>query len=86
MTRHIIIGATVHDARRAAANYRRNGFEVVAIASMRSLDRLRGVVADQAIVCGGTLSEGDSARLREALVPCFATVSEPTVSSTGDES
>lgn len=73
MKRHIIIGTSVPHARHAAANYRRQGFEVVAYASMRSLDRLRGVVADEAIVCGGPLSDADSARLREALAPVLTT-------------
>ena len=73
MNRLIVLGASVPHARSAARNYRRNGFDVVAYASMRSLNRLRGVVADQAVVCGVQLSEADSLRLREAAAPCLVT-------------
>lgn len=75
MQRAIVISWTVPEARRAAARYQRNGlYEVVAYASPRSLDRLRGVTADTAIYCAGTAANRHLVeRLDAAVAPCLAT-------------
>jgi hypothetical protein len=72
VTRLIVIARTMPRAKRAARARGSRDVEVVAVATPRSLDRLRGVTAN-VVLSVDTLNAAEVAKLREALLPCFAT-------------
>lgn len=74
LKRAIVLHWTLAGARHRARDYTREGYEVVEVASPRSLDRLRGVVADRVFYTGGLTTDPRTMQtLLAAVTPCLAT-------------
>lgn len=68
--RVIVIGPTLREAAVEARWYP----NVVAKASPRSLDRLRGVSAERVVYVGGRVARADAPAIAIAVAPCLALV------------
>ncbi len=76
-TRVIVAAARMTTALLRASELQRDGFTVVQTVTPRSLDRVRGVVADRLELVHDRLTAEDEARLREAVAQCFLTPPRP---------